>query len=270
MQATSTPTTVGWPASSRRLRRARGRRRSRGCGWWPTALPPGLGQPDPAAVLPFNVWSTTTPHGSTERRLGTTITVQLDRLPGDEQPDADADPPVAGVVVARLADELEFVASGPLVPGATETVTVPGGPAAWSARAGPAPGDDRHVPFTVAAGSILRLQQLLAELGYLPLTFTPTRADRPRSPRKPTSSRAPSAGAGPTSRPRSPRCGPHGQMNVITKGAIMDFEDQHGLKTDGLPGPQVWTDLLADAASGHADANPYRYVVRVSKTLPRR
>jgi lipoprotein-anchoring transpeptidase ErfK/SrfK len=51
-----------------------------------------------------------------------------------------------------------------------------------------------------------------------------------------------------------------GEMNVITKGAIMDFEDQHDLKTDGQPGPQVWTDLLADASSGHPDANPYRYV----------
>jgi lipoprotein-anchoring transpeptidase ErfK/SrfK len=56
-------------------------------------------------------------------------------------------------------------------------------------------------------------------------------------------------------------------MNVITKGAIMDFEDQHGLKTDGLPGPQVWSDLLSDASSGHADANPWRYVY-VSESDP--
>jgi lipoprotein-anchoring transpeptidase ErfK/SrfK len=56
-------------------------------------------------------------------------------------------------------------------------------------------------------------------------------------------------------------------MNVTTKGAIMDFENQHGLKTDGQAGPAVWTDLLADAASGHADANPYRYVY-VSQNNP--
>jgi lipoprotein-anchoring transpeptidase ErfK/SrfK len=56
-------------------------------------------------------------------------------------------------------------------------------------------------------------------------------------------------------------------MNVITKGAIMDFEDQHALKTDGEPGPQVWTDLLADASSGHADANPWHYVY-VSESSP--
>ncbi len=49
-------------------------------------------------------------------------------------------------------------------------------------------------------------------------------------------------------------------MNVITKGAIMDFEDQQGLKTDGVAGPTVWSALLADVASGHADANPYHYV----------
>src|SRR6202034_205697 len=139
----------------------------------------------------------------------------------------------------------------PLVPGATESVVIPGGSTGMVSDQGQFLSTSTTVPFSVETGSILRLQQLLAELGYLPLTFTPTapltsltqEADVqqgtfgwrwPNQPASLTSLWTP------------------GQMNVITKGAIMDFEDQHGLATDGQPGPQVWTDLLADAASGHA------------------
>ena len=35
----------------------------------------------------------------------------------------------------------------------------------------------------------------------------------------------------------------------------MNFEAQNGLKTDGVAGPQVWTDLLADVQSGKGDAS---------------
>ena len=47
----------------------------------------------------------------------------------------------------------------------------------------------------------------------------------------------------------------------------MNFENQSGLKTDGIAGPAVWTDLLADVQSGHGNANPYNYVL-VNKALP--
>jgi lipoprotein-anchoring transpeptidase ErfK/SrfK len=58
-----------------------------------------------------------------------------------------------------------------------------------------------------------------------------------------------------------------GSENVITKGAVMNFENQHGLTVDGLAGQKVWTALEADAAAGKTDANPYTYVL-VQKTLP--
>ena len=49
----------------------------------------------------------------------------------------------------------------------------------------------------------------------------------------------------------------------------MSFEDQHGLTTDGLAGPQVWTDLLARRPTVGGDRpQPYDYVY-VTKTLPR-
>jgi lipoprotein-anchoring transpeptidase ErfK/SrfK len=47
----------------------------------------------------------------------------------------------------------------------------------------------------------------------------------------------------------------------------MNFENQNGLKTDGLAGPQVWTDLLADIQSGKGNTQPWDYVL-VSQSLP--
>ena len=54
---------------------------------------------------------------------------------------------------------------------------------------------------------------------------------------------------------------------MITKGAVMNFENQNGLAVDGVAGKEVWTALLADVASGKVNANPYTYVF-VSKQLP--
>ena len=47
----------------------------------------------------------------------------------------------------------------------------------------------------------------------------------------------------------------------------MNFESQNGLKTDGVAGPQVWSDLLADVQSGQGERPPWDYVL-VSQSLP--
>ena len=58
-----------------------------------------------------------------------------------------------------------------------------------------------------------------------------------------------------------------GTPNQITTGAVMAFESQHNMKTDGIAGPAVWSSCSADAAAGTVDRRPYNYVY-VSKTLP--
>ena len=120
--------------------------------------------------------------------------------------------------------------------------------------------------FSVAPGSVLRLQQLLAELGYLPLTFTPA------SPlTSPTQEGNDQVGSFTWRWPDQPLAletlWTPGTNNVITQGAVMNFESQNGLQTDGVAGPQVWTDLLADVQSGKGDALPWDYVL-VSQSLP--
>jgi peptidoglycan hydrolase-like protein with peptidoglycan-binding domain len=219
-----------------------------------------LAAPPPALSV-----SSVTPIG-TNVAAGSTITVQFstDLAPGSPMPTID--PPVAGNWAVLSPSLLEYQASGPLVPGATETVTVPGGSSGVVGSEGQHVAQSVTSQFTVAAGSVLRLQQLLAQLGYLPLTFTPA------SPlTSPTQEGNDQVGSFSWRWPDQPLAletlWTPGTNNVITQGAVMNFESQNGLKTDGVAGAQVWTDLLSDVQSGKGNALSWDYVL-VSQSLP--
>jgi peptidoglycan hydrolase-like protein with peptidoglycan-binding domain len=219
----------------------------------PTAPPP-----------PLRV-SSVSPTG-TNIAAGSTLTVQFSTDLAPNSPMPTLNPPVTGAWVALSPSLLEYQAAGPLVPGATETITVPGGDSGVIGSQGQHMAQTQTSRFTVAPGSILRLQQLLAELDYLPLTFTPA------SPlTSPTEEGNDQVGSFSWRWPNQPlsleTLWTPGVNNVITQGAVMNFENQNGLKTDGLAGPQVWTDLLADVQSGKGDAQPWDYVL-VSQSLP--
>jgi hypothetical protein len=207
----------------------------------------------------------TTPAGSGVS-AGSTIAVQFstDLAPGSPLPTLT--PPVAGSWAVLSPSLLQYQATGPLVPGATETITVPGG------ASGVAGSEGQHLTstvtssFTVAPGSTLRLQQLLAELGYLPLTFTPT--SPVTSPAQEVDDQVGSFSWRWTSQPAQlTTLWTPGTNNVITQGAVMNFENQNGLKTDGDAGPAVWGALLAAVQSGKGNANPWDWVL-VSQSLP--
>ena len=92
-------------------------------------------------------------------------------------------------------------------------------------------------------GSTLRLQQLLAMLGYLPLRFhyagqgpgvrTAGQQDAAIKP-------PPAASPGATrTRPSALRnMWAPGTFGVMTKGAIMAFENDQGMTADGVAGPR--------------------------------
>jgi lipoprotein-anchoring transpeptidase ErfK/SrfK len=58
-----------------------------------------------------------------------------------------------------------------------------------------------------------------------------------------------------------------GKDNVLTTGAVMQFEAAHGLTTDGDAGSLVWSALLKAVAKRQVDKTPYGYVY-VSTSLP--
>ena len=207
----------------------------------------------------------TSPTGSSVS-AGSTIQVELSTALAPNSPMPTLSPPVAGAWAVLSPRLLEYETTGPLVPGATETITVPDGPTGIIGSRGQHLGHTATAAFTVAPGSVLRLQQLLAELGYLPLSFTPVAPVT--SPAQEGSVQAGSFAWRWSSLPATlTSLWTQGTANVITRGAVMDFENQNGLKTDGIAGPQVWAALLADVQSGKGDANSWNYVL-VNKALP--
>lgn len=197
---------------------------------------------------------------------GSVISVQFstDLAPGSPMPTLS--PAVAGQWAILSPTLLQYQATAPLVPGVVETLTVPGGAQGVVGSRGQHLATAFTSSFTVAPGSTLRLQQMLAELGYLPLNFT---AASPLT--SPTQEGDPQVGTFTWRWANQPvsltSLWTAGTYNVITKGAIMNFESQHGLKVDGIAGPQVWSTLLTATENGQGDALPYGYVY-VSQSLP--
>ena len=197
---------------------------------------------------------------------GSVISVQFstDLAPGSPMPTLS--PAVAGQWAVLSPTLLQYQATAPLVPGTVETITVPGGSQGVVGSRGQHLGAPFTASFTVAPGSTLRLQQMLAELGYLPLNFT---AASPLT--SPTQEGDPQVGTFTWRWANQPASltslWTPGTYNVITKGAVMNFESQHNLKTDGIAGPAVWGAVLTAVENGQGDALPYGYVY-VSQTLP--
>jgi L,D-transpeptidase catalytic domain len=124
-----------------------------------------------------------------------------------------------------------------------------------------------QVEWTVPPGSTLRLQQLLAETGYLPVDWQPAAGTA-------AVARTPSAEAQAAVEPPSGSFSwrysntPHqleamwspGQWSEIMKGAVMKFENENEMNVDGLAGPAVWHALLDYVIAGKHLSSGYSYV----------
>jgi len=177
-------------------------------------------------------------------------------------------PAVDGSWVRSSPTSLTFTPAGSLPPGASVSLTVPGGP-------GGVEGDGRTYlastvtrTYTVAPMSTLRVQQLLAQLDYLPLSFTPD--DPTPVPVGMMALDQPGTFAWRwTTFPASfTSMWAQGAPDAITTGAIMAFEADHQLGADGVAGPQVWAALLAAAAAGTTSSYGHYDWVDVSTALP--
>jgi hypothetical protein len=121
------------------------------------------------------------------------------------------------------------------------------------------------IEWTVPLGSTLRLQQLLAQTGYLPVLWQPTGATVARTPAAEVQAAVdPPSGSFSWRYSNTPQqlqaMWTPGQANAITRGAVMKFENTHDLTVDGLAGPTVWRALIDDAIAGKRLHEGYSYV----------
>jgi peptidoglycan hydrolase-like protein with peptidoglycan-binding domain len=169
-------------------------------------------------------------------------------------------------------DSATFTPSYGFLPGTKVTVRIPGGSGgvhAADASVGVLK-TSSDASFTTGSFSTLRLQQLLAQLGYLPLNWSPS-----------TGATGPAAGDGNLNAQLSAAYAPPagtfsfqsgypseltsqwqtGSDNILDQGAIRAFEYNEGLTMDGVAGPEVWSHLLKAAASGQRNPNGYTYAL---------
>jgi lipoprotein-anchoring transpeptidase ErfK/SrfK len=219
-----------------------------------------------AALRGFFVKSSTPAAGAQNVASNTAIAVTFSKPVTLGRVTPKLTPNVAGKWVRTATDTLTYELDSPLIPSSHEVVTVPGGSSGVHGTNGAALPSSTTVSFNVAAGDTLRLQQLLAQLDFLPLAFTstapaPDRANLATDQPGNFSWRWPDMPSVLTSQ------WTQGTDNEITKAAIEAFETQNGIGVDGIAGPSVWTALINDTINVKADSTPYVYVV-VNKVEP--
>ena len=123
----------------------------------------------------------------------------------------------------------------------------------------------RTLTWRTPKPSELRLEELLALTRYLPLTWTATHADAPRT----WAAQVAAASDPPPGRFdwRYPNIPPElehlwhpGVYTWIVRGAVEAFQNEHHLTVDGFAGHDVWRELIADVLAGRPRPGGYSYV----------
>ena len=119
--------------------------------------------------IPLNVVSVTPAPNAKSVAYDATVTVRFNARLSPSSPLPTIRPAVAGTWTVSGRDAT-FHPAGNFVPYERETVTVPAGA---TSEKGLKLASTVTSRFTVRGAGVLRLQELLAELGYLPVSFTP-------------------------------------------------------------------------------------------------
>jgi L,D-transpeptidase catalytic domain/Bacterial Ig-like domain len=160
-------------------------------------------------------------------------------------------------------------------PSTKVTVRIPSGPDGVRSNGGGLLTSAVTDHFTTGGYTQFGLAELLAEQGYLPMTFAPDSNGGARAENDMATTAA--ANLSPEGVAYSPAAGSFswepgypsslasqwtpGQPNVLLRGAVMAFESQHHLTVDGSLTPQFWKALFRAQESGQQNQNGYTYAV---------
>jgi peptidoglycan hydrolase-like protein with peptidoglycan-binding domain len=235
----------------------------------PSVQPSETSSPDQAAGV-FQVVSITPTPGTHGVNGASPIWVQFSAPLSASTPLPQISPKIAGNWTVQ-GDLAVFVPAGGFFEDTKVTITVPSG--VTSADGTGTLSSPVTDSFTTGSFSTTRLQQLLAQLGYLPLTWT----SKSRTVISPGNAQAQMAAA------YSPPAGTFswqggypsnlkdqwkaGAGNILDVGAVRAFESVNGLTMDGIAGRTVWTDLLAAVAKGKDNPHGYTYAL-ANQNLP--
>ena len=247
------------------------------------------------AKVPLELLSLKPSQGSKNVGFDPTITLSFSEPLAPRSPLPTLFPPIQGTWSRPSATSLSFRPNGQLSPLERVAVELPAGASGVRSSSGALLAGPIKSSFTVVDAPTLRLQQLLSELGYLPVAFdrasSPTTGTRSGTESAPSTGNAQSAVQTLDAEPTVPSeialepepgsfvwrysaipsqlasLWSPSNASVVTQGAVMAFEADHGLDVDGEAGPKVWKDLLAAVAGRQANPRPYDYLM-VSETDP--
>jgi hypothetical protein len=227
-----------------------------------------------AAKAPLTVVSVTPDSGATAVSGTTPIKVTFSAALAADSPLPAVRPKIAGSWQHVGTDAIEFVPARGFRQRAKVRVEIPSGAAGVRSTAGGELATATTVSYRVGQYSGARVAQILAQLGYLPLTWTAsgTSAAQPGSgfAAQLAAAYAPPTGSFswkggyPTRLHQFWNGG--SEAGLIMHGAIMAFESDHGLTMDGIAGPTVWKALLTAAARGEVNKHGYTYAVASQHT----
>lgn len=122
--------------------------------------------------------------------------------------------------------------------------------------------------WRAVATSVTQEEQLLAQLNYLPVSFTPSTASTTSTTTSTPTSLQTGTFAWRFTLPSALRVlWRVGSANVILRGAVMRFQSVHNLPTTGIVDPATWFDLVNAVATHQHDPTDYNYVY-VSQKQP--
>jgi Bacterial Ig-like domain/L,D-transpeptidase catalytic domain len=236
-------------------------------------LRPAPGYTGPDLTLPnakvLHLVSVTPVTGSTDVNGAAPITVEFNGPLKNGSPSPVIEPAVRGTWT-HSGDSAIFTPATAFAPSTRYTVTVPAG---VQARGGARLAGGTAMHFTTGGYSALRLNQLFAQLGYLPVTWSPATGPAARAERLNASSSTQSQAAMAFDPPAGTFTLQSGypaqlaamwhpdQPGVMLRGAVMAFQHDHGLDMTGLVTPKLWSALLTAATAGDRNASGYTYAL---------
>ena len=124
-------------------------------------------------VIPLSVLSVTPASGAKDVSFNAPITIQFSTPLASNWTPPVLSPAVPGTWTEPTPSTLSFEPAGNYVPDSTINVGIPTGNATLLATNGTTLDAPFMTSFTVQGATMLRLQELLAELNYLPVAFVP-------------------------------------------------------------------------------------------------
>jgi peptidoglycan hydrolase-like protein with peptidoglycan-binding domain len=148
-------------------------------------------------------------------------------------------------------------------------VTIPGGTLGVRSAHGALLAKTVKLNFRTGSYQTGRLDELLAQLGYLPLTWTASSGATVPAATDKAGQLA--AAYDPPQGTFSWESGYPSELHafwqdgsadsLMLKGAVMAFEADHGLAVDGVPGQEVWNALLKAVGANQVNTHGYTYAL---------